>query len=495
MTGFWEIIKEMKEKGYYIDEETYLTILAKFGGLKMVNDATALRHFYGRMIKENAMGEVVKKVVEVVKESEWGNEVESKLGEMGLEVSDNFVLRVLKELRSKGQALKALSFFKWAGANVGFKHNSVTYNGIIRVLCKEESIGEFWSMVSEMASAGYSIDIDTYVKITRMFQKFRLLEDAVKLYEYMMDSPFKPLARQCSLLLRVLAEGKNPDLDLVFRVVKKYEAAGHCLSKSDYDGIHRALTSAGKFDEAEKIVNAMSNAGYEPDNITYSQLVYGFCKAKRLEEACGILDHMEENGCIPDIKTWTILINGHCAVGEVEKASSLFTKMMEKGFDADADLLEVLVRGFLKQKNVCGAYDLFTELVNRAHLTPWQSTYKILIEIFLGERKLEEAYELLKLMKKHKYPPYAEAFVKFIAKNGSVEDAAEFLMVLSGKQYPSVSAYQHVFRSFFQEGRHSEAKDLLFKCPYHIRNNPAVCALFGSSSSGSAIKTSAGDKN
>ncbi|XP_027121591.1 pentatricopeptide repeat-containing protein At3g48250, chloroplastic-like [Coffea arabica] len=483
MKEFWVVIKEMKEKGYYIDEETYASIYSDFRNSKLINDATALKHFYERMIQENAMETVVQRVVEVVKNSDWSSELERELEDMRFSVSENFVLRVLKELRGKGLPWKALSFFKWVGESLGYEHTSVTYNGMLRILCKGEVVTEFWSMVKEMKDAGYEIDIDTYVKVMREFQKSMMVKDAVELYEHMMDSPFKPLEKECSLLLRAIAYAQDPDLDLMLRVVKKYEDAGYCLLKNDYDGIHRCLTSVGKFDEAEKILETMRNAGYEPDNITYSQLIFGLCKAKRLEEACEVLDVMEAQGCTPDIKTWTILIKGYCVVNEVDKALLWLGKMVEKGIDADADLLDVLVYGFLIEKRVVGAYQLVVEMIDKAHVRPWQATFKDLIEKLLGERRLEEALNLLHLMKKQNYPPYPEPIIQYVSKFGSVDDAWGCLMAISNKQYPSVSAYQRVFQSFFNEGRHSEAKDLLFKCPHHIRKHSAISSLFGSSES------------
>lgn len=480
MKEFWVTVKEMKEKGYYLDEETYKTIFTTFRGLKMENEATALRHFYERLIKENLMDDSVKEVVDVVKSAEWGDEVESKLVEMKIAVSDNFMLRVFKELRGKGYPLKAYRFFKWVDENLGFNHNGVTYNGILRVLCWEESIGEFWSLFEDMKNAGFEMDIDTYIKVSRQLQKNKMLGDAVKLYEHMMDSSFKPSDSECNLLLRALATCHSPDLDLVYRVVNKHQEAGHLLSKNIYDGIHRSLTSLGKFDEAEEIVEKMRNAGFKPDNITFSQLVFGLCKARRFDEATKVLDVMEEQGCIPDLKTWTILIKGHCAANEMGNVLLCFAKMMEKGFECDADLLDVLIGGFINQSRTIGAYQLVIELVQKARLKPWQSTYKFLIEKLLTERKLEEAMELLRLMKRQNYPPSPQPFVQYISKHGSVEDALEFLKALSVKEYPTVSAYQHVFKTFFDEGRHSEAKDLLFKCPHHIRKHPAICSFFGS---------------
>ncbi|KAM1025833.1 hypothetical protein ACFX13_039579 [Malus domestica] len=478
MMEFWIALRKMKEQGFFIDEQTYVAIREQLKTGRMDSDVVAFKHFYERMIEDNAADDVVKSVVDVVSGSDWSDGVEKELGELKIVLSDNFVIRVLRDLRN--YPLKALRFFRWAGQCSGYEHNTITYNAVARVLARADSIGEFWSVIEGMKGAGHELDLDTYIKITRQFQKSRMIEDAVKLYELMMDGPYKPSAQDCSMLLRSISGSDKPDLDMVFRVAKKFESAGNTLSKAVYDGIHRSLTGAGRFDQAEEVMKAMRNAGYEPDNITYSQLVFGLCKAKRLEEACNVLDEMEADGCVPDIKTWTILIQGHCAADEVDTALICFAKMMEKGCDADADLMDVLIEGFLKQRKIDGAYKLLDEMVKKARLVPWQATYKNLIEKLLEVRKLEEAFKLLQLMKKQNYPPYSEPFVRYISKFGSVEDAADFFKALTVKEHPSSAAYVHVLKAFFKEGRYSEAKDLLHKCPHHIRKHGEICKLFGS---------------
>ncbi|KAL4360845.1 hypothetical protein GQ457_04G035820 [Hibiscus cannabinus] len=481
MKEFWITLREMKELGFYLDEETYYTIHSCFKNDKMATDVVALTHFYRRMVEENAKDSIARKVADVVLRDEWGNEIEKELDDMNIVLSDNLVIRVLKELRNYPR--KGLKFFDWAGkcSCSSYKHNTVTYNALVRVLARHDSIAEFWSVVGEMKGEGFEMDIDTYIKVSRNFQKFRMLEDAVKLYEFMMDGPYKPSEQDCSLLLRSISGADTEDLSLVFRVVNKYEAAGYSLSKAIYDGIHRSLTKVGKFDEATKIIETMKNVGCAPDNITYSQLVYGLCRAQRLEEACKVLDEMEANGCRPDIKTWTILIKGHCHANQLDGALMCFSKML-KNCEADADLLDVLINGFVGQNRIDGAYKLLVEMVNVVHLRPWQATFKLLIEKLLEERKLEESMNLLKLMKKQNYPPYSEPLVRYISKLGTVEDAKEFLKALSVKEYPSIGAYIHVIESFLEEGRHSEAQDLLYKCPHHIRNHPKVSEIFGTKS-------------
>lgn len=484
MKQFWVTLRTMKERGFYLDEETYFTISVGFKRAKMNSDCVALSHFYDRMIQENAMQSVVTKLVGIISESEWGDEVMGELAKLEVQLSDNFVIRVLKELRNC--PLKAFKFFHWVGKQSGYEHNTVTYNAVARVLARNDSIEEFWSVIEEMKSVGHELDIDTYIKISRMLQKSRMMEDAVKLYELMMDGSYKPLVQDCSMLLKSISLSDKPNLDLVYRVVQKFESTGHTLSKAIYDGIHRSLTGAGKFDEAENIVRTMRNAGHEPDNITYSQKVFGLCKMRRFEEACKVLEEMESCGCNPDIKTWTILIQGHCDANEVDKALLCFAKMIEKGCDPDADLLDVLVEGFLGQKRIEGAYDLVIEISSKCRISPWQATYKKLIEKLLGVMRFEEALKLLRLMKNHNYPPHHQPFVPYISKFGSVGDAEDFLKALSVRSYPSHTVYVQIFESLFREGRLSEAKDLLYKSPHHIRTHSTICKLFGSSKSDSA---------
>jgi len=350
-----------------------------------------------------------------------------------------------------------------------------------RVLGREVSMPEFWDLIQEMKAAGIHVDIDTYVKLSRSFQNRHMLNEAVELYELMMDGPFKPAQNDGPLIIRRISLSPSPDLDLVNRVVTKFEAVWDKKTKMLFDGIHRALTSNGSFDEAAEVVRRMREEGHQPDNVTYSQLVYGLCKADKLDDARKVFDEMEAQGCVPDLKTWTMLIQGHCTAGDVDRALQYLTEMIDKNLDADADLLDVMVRGLCAHQKVDAAYTLFVEMVDKAHLRPWQRTYKRVIDELLRIKKLDEALALLRSMKALRFPPFTEPFPPFIAKHGTVEDARDFLKALTVMNTcPAPAAYLHVLKSFFAEGRYSEAQDLLYKCPFHIRKHPHVSELFES---------------
>ena len=471
---FWILASKMREEGYSVDQSTYFTVLMSFKKQGMLGAASSLEEL--RLIGPN---EGISKIVEIIKSGEeWVDALEEEISDSKLSISDSIVVDVLRELGDHPK--KALGFFRWAEKQPGYENVSITYNAMVKILGREETINEFWDLIKEMKESGNEIDIDTYVKLSRRFQKSKMLEHAVRLYEHMMDGSYKPSLQDCALLLRQISLADHPDVDLVSRVVEKFESCGNSLSKSVFDGIHRSLTSIGRFQEADQIVEKMKEFGFQPDNITYSQLIYGLCKSKKLEESRRILAEMESSDCVPDLKTWSIIIRGHCLSDEVDQALNLFTDMVGKGHIPDGHLMDDIVKGLCSQRRVSAAHALVLEMREKVDVKLWQGTLKLLIESFLQEGEIEEALRVLGTMKRLNYPPYGDPFGKYVAKFGTLEDAKEFFKVVSPKSSPSVSTYVKIFEGFFNEGRYDDAKDLLFKCPHHIRKHRDIAKLFGS---------------
>ncbi|XP_078169850.1 pentatricopeptide repeat (PPR) superfamily protein [Carex rostrata] len=474
---FWDLLKSMESTGQSMDEGTYQTLLANFKKEKLTDECTSLNLYHSKLKKDASTDDSVKSVANAVLSCEdFGKELKSTK----FVLSEDMVVLVLRELRRS--PLKALAFFNWVkDTESGYKHGSVSYNAMARVLGRDDSLEKFWDLVREMKQNGFDVDIDTYVKVLRQFLKRGLMKDGVELYELMMDGPYKPTVQDCAVLLRQISMSPVPDLDLVYRVVTKHESCGNPVTKPIYDGMHRSLTSNGQFKEAEEVVKKMKIDGYQPDNITYSQLVYGLCKANRLDDARKVLDEMAESGCTPDLKTWTVLIQGHCTCGEIDKALECLADMTERNLLPDGDLLDILVKAMCQATKQDAAHELFVEMVEKTGVKPWQASYKYLIKELLRTEMIKEAHGLAKSMKKHNFPPFWEPFGAHIAKFGMVEDAKELLKELSRNKNPAPNLYLELFKCFFEEGRCAEAQDLLYKCPRHIRKHGDIVKLFGTS--------------
>ncbi|KAF9609040.1 hypothetical protein IFM89_012480 [Coptis chinensis] len=411
---FSVLVKRMSDEGCYIDEDTYRKLRHNLCKDELISDANTLKELYTKMSEESASDANVKADANV-----------KGLVDLVLELDWNDGLT-----KKLGELEIQLS------ENVLLRIFTVLHGHPLKGLY-------FFCWVEE--HMGYTHNAVTYNSML-------------------------------SSLLVAISLTDTPDLDLAFRVFNKYEATGKMLLKSVYDRIHRSLTAAGKFGEAEKFLETMGNAGDEPDNITYIHIVFGLAKAGRMEEACKMLGEMEARGYVLEFKTWDIIIQRHCLAGEIDQALNVFTQMLEKNFDADSGLLEVLVNGLCSKQRVDDAYTLVLEMVEKVKMKPLLDTYKNLIQKLLGERKLKEALNLLRLLRKDELPSYEEPFNNYISKFGTVDDANEYLTALKVKKYPPVLIYSHAVESFCKERRESDARDLLDKCP-HICGDAGILKL------------------
>ncbi|KAL5718079.1 hypothetical protein ACHQM5_011018 [Ranunculus cassubicifolius] len=475
---FWGLETKMYKEGCDIDENNYAPITGRFKAAKMMDAYTAWSQCIKNMNEEKSKDVIVIGVVDALLGSDSDAGAREKLEKFKDDLSENKMLRIFRAL--DGYPLKGLFFFVWLKEHAGYTHSAVTYNAILRILKQKESITKFWSMINEMRNAGYDLDIDTYRKISRHFTKHMMVDDLVKLYELVMDGLYQPRTDECDFILKDIAVTETPDANLVSRVVKKHEAAGNSLSKFAYDGIYRCWANSGKFDEAEKILDTMRNAGYEPDEVTYGHVLFALGKAGRLEDVIRTLNEMEARGCNPDWKTYTYLIKGQCKRGAIDHALTCYTMISEKNLEVDADILGHLVKGLCSSGMVAKAYTMVTELVEKANFKPLHSTCNTLIENLLKEGELHKGLDLLPLMKKHAYPLPRGLLCDHVTKFGTMDDAAKLLAAFQLGARPTVVHYLHLFESFFKGGRQSEALDLLEKCPVHIRTNTHILNLFDS---------------
>ncbi|XP_077237552.1 pentatricopeptide repeat-containing protein At3g02490, mitochondrial-like [Tasmannia lanceolata] len=469
---FWDLFVVMKKKGYGISKYTHNKVSESFSEEGMVSDLDRLKEVFTLRSMEDSTERLCSMVCKIIREGEWGEEIQKKLEDLDVVLSSNLILMVLPRLDVC--PMKALMFFRWVEENRSLKHDAKTYNAMARLLVREDCIGEFWAAVNEMMNARLEMEMSTYIMASGWFYKRKMVKEAVDLYEFMMEGSDKPPVQDCLFLLRKIVSCKETDMDLFSRVISIFAAGGNILTKSTFDGVLKSLTGAGKLGECDGILKAMEKGGFVANSSVHSQVVLGLCKAESLDEACKFVD-----GCNSGIKPWESLIQGLCGATAVDMASSWFQKMVDRESAAKVGCaFEVLVKRFCHQDRPQDACKILSEMVDGKQLQPWHTTYKILIEKLLGEGFLKEALSLLGLMKKDGFPPFIDPFIVYISKSGSEDDAMSFLKAMTVKRFPSTTVFLRIFEAILRAGRHNVAHNLLSKCPGYIRGHADVLNLF-----------------
>ncbi|KAJ0754267.1 putative pentatricopeptide repeat-containing protein BIR6 [Helianthus annuus] len=408
------------------------------------------------------------------------NQLLGILGANGLVVySGDLVKSVLENLGT--DLNKAVIFFRWVEESGLWKHDEKTYNAIAREVAREECLDKFWRLIDEMRAAGFDLEKGTYVRVLNQFVRKRMLKDAVELYAFAMGGNVKPSVQDCPFLLKKIATGEKLDMDLFSKVLTVYKEGENTLTNAALDSVLKSLTSVGRFNECNKILRAMEEVGFFPDENLQSKIGFQLSNNSETEEASKFLDFVEGSRTIPSYKTFGSLIEGYCLSGHLDKACDCFEKLIENGGSSYAGYaLETLTNAYCSKERANEAYKLLANAVTEKEVKPWHTTYKLLISKLLDQGLFKEATDLFAPMKAHGYPPYLDPFVKYVSKTGTTDETVMFLKAMTYKKVPSTAVYLRVFKAYFKAGRHNQAQDFLSKCPRYIRNHVDVLTLFSS---------------
>ncbi|KZV46867.1 pentatricopeptide repeat-containing protein mitochondrial-like [Dorcoceras hygrometricum] len=483
----WDMIGQMKKKGYGVSKGTLVRISDKFKADGLNDDVEKLKDLYASgsaSIKindsrnESTAHKSCSWVSQIIRREVWDDNVEKRLQESDVEFSSEMVTMVLENREL--ELNKVFIFFRWAEESGLFKHDQSTYNAMTRVLCREEYIEKFWKVVNEMRGAGYEMERETYFMVSERFVTWKMMKDAVNLYEFAMTGGNKPSVQDCIFLLKKIVVSKELDMDLFFKVVRVFNKSGNVFTDANLNSMLKSLTSVGRFGEWNEILEAMEKGGYLPSVSSQCQIAFKLGSGGKSREAREFMDKMVGAKGDMDNSIWVSLLKGYCLSRDLDEATHTLSKMVEqKGASSSAEhALQLLVGTYCRKNKPLSAYKLVLEMVNGKGLTPRHTTYKELTSKLLHRKHFKEALDVMCLMKNHGYPPVLDSFIVYLSRIGNVEEAVRFSQALSSKRSPSESVYLRLFEAYLKAGRHNEAQDFLAKCPSHIRNHSDVLNLF-----------------
>ena len=110
------------------------------------------------------------------------------------------------------------------------------------------------------------------------------------------------------------------------------------------------------------LIDEMSDAGLKPDTISYNYLMTCYCKSGMMDEAKKVYEGLEENGCNPNAATFRTLVYYLCKNENFEKGYKIFKKSVERHKIPDFNTLKHLVEGLVKKKKIKEAKEMIRTL-------------------------------------------------------------------------------------------------------------------------------------
>jgi len=184
------------------------------------------------------------------------------------------------------------------------------------------------------------------------------------------------------------------------------------------------------------LLEEMHRNDIEPNTITYSTVVKGYCQENNIEKAFELFREMKQSPSFrPDEITYNTLLDGCARHGMWEQGIGLVEDMQKVGVNPSNFTLSVLVKLANRSKHPQLAFDMCDELCKKYHIRPNVHVYNNLVHVCIVHWTTEKALEIFEQMLSERVRPDTRSYTLLIRSflgAGEAQDAAGLLCAAVG---------------------------------------------------------------
>jgi len=196
-----------------------------------------------------------------------------------------------------------------------------------------------------------------------------------------------------STVLKGFAVAKN--IDKVFEVHADMLQRGVACNTITYNTMLDACAKSYAMCRAEEVLQAMRAASTQPDIISYSTIVKGYCLEGDIDKALVVLKEMRaEKTLEPDEITYNSFLDGCAKQHRVDEALTALDEMQAAGVRPSNYTLSILVKLLGRVRRLNQAFSLVESLSAKHKFKPNVQVYTCLMQACIQNRKLDRALAL-----------------------------------------------------------------------------------------------------
>eukprot|EP00747_Dinoflagellata_sp_TGD_P119450 gnl/TRDRNA2_/TRDRNA2_173013_c3_seq5.p1 gnl/TRDRNA2_/TRDRNA2_173013_c3~~gnl/TRDRNA2_/TRDRNA2_173013_c3_seq5.p1 ORF type:complete len:676 (-),score=118.62 gnl/TRDRNA2_/TRDRNA2_173013_c3_seq5:116-2143(-) len=144
----------------------------------------------------------------------------------------------------------------------------------------------------------------------------------------------------------IKGHGLEKDLKTAMNLFREMPSEGVPYNTITYNSIIDACIKCGEVTTAEMLLREMTETGssLEPDLITYSTLLKGYCHAGQLDEALNVAEMIKSQGLRCDELVYNTLMDGCVKANDITAGIGLFEEMVSAGMKPSAITHSILIR-------------------------------------------------------------------------------------------------------------------------------------------------------
>ncbi|XP_010261590.1 PREDICTED: pentatricopeptide repeat-containing protein At5g18950 [Nelumbo nucifera] len=217
---------------------------------------------------------------------------------------------------------------------------------------------------------------------------------------------------------------------------------------------------------AAKSLLLRSPPGFCPPSSSLESFIKCVCEEGSIHEALDVFSRLKSLGHTPPLAVWNVALLGSLRIGRTDLVWELYGEMMESSLVGNVDTVGYLIQAFCKDKKLSEAYELLRQVLEAGHV-PDNVAFTKLISGLCKDGNYGKVSELLHLMIAKKRTPdifvYQE-IINGLCKNGMGQEAFRIFCDLKERGYsPDRVMYTTMIDGLCKMGLIGEGRKLWFE--------------------------------
>lgn len=279
--------------------------------------------------------------------------------------------------------------------------DEVLFGGFADACIRCGNLKLLWKQYQQLFKTGHPVQVSgpTYGNMIKAFGQVQDIQCVQQLWKHMCSQHVKLTAVTLGCMVEALVS--NNCVSEAWKIVNdawSNEEQRELLNTVVYSTIVKGFTMSRQHDQVIAVFKEMKERGIACNTVTYNTMLNGLARCGMMHEVPELLKGMRDSDppVQPDIITYSTIVKGYCIAGDVDRAFGLLDEMKKLGnVKPDEVLYNSLLDGCAKQSRVEEALKLLEEMKQQG-VVPSNYTLSILCKLLGRGRRLEQAFQIVK---------------------------------------------------------------------------------------------------
>merc|ERR1719359_585215 len=314
-----------------------------------------------------------------------------------------------------------------------------------------------------------TLSAETYGSMIKAYGRARDTKRVWDLWAQMLNDCAQLTSVTLGCMVEALvANGESPEAWKLVQDLLKDESTKPLVNTVICSSILKGFAYTKDAGKVMSLYKEMQAHKIQPNRITFNTILNAFAQCQTMQYAPELLEDMKATipAVEPDIVTYSTLVKGYCCAGSLDRALKVFAEMQEEGkCEPDEVLFNSLLGGCAKEFRLDEALQLLDEM-KKFGIAPSNYTLSMLVKLMCRCRRLDQAFTTLEdISKEHNFKINIQVYTCLIQgcfHNWQTDKAlAVYEKIMNEKLMPDSMTYTVLVRGCLRSGNIDKAAELV----------------------------------